>query len=195
MHLLENVYFWNLFRKSLDLTAGLYRKRLELMKNFGIDRSVSILDVGCGTGQYSQITAGDYLGIDMDPRYIAAAQQRYGSPQKRFQCVRLQEANLQSKQFDITLLMDATHHLSDADLEDLLLVLQSVTRRYLVITDPVRQNPLNWWGRFLTYCDRGNHIREKNEEIRLIGRHFSVIQRIESTFLGVKNIMLFAKPL
>ena len=44
MHILDNVQVWNSFRKSLDVCSGLYRKRLAVMREFGVDQARSVRD-------------------------------------------------------------------------------------------------------------------------------------------------------
>lgn len=193
MHVLDNVSTWNVFRSSLDAIFGLYRIRVAVMREFGVGRRMSVLDVGCGTGQYSQITDGQYYGIDMDCRYIEWAKKKYGSQIKKFECIRLQEVKFDHP-YDVSLLVDLTHHISNNDLSDLLRRLSKVTTQYVVIFDPVRQSKANWIGRFITSLDRGACIREKTLELSLIREYFDIVQVKGLKIIGIESVAILTKP-
>src|SRR3954468_9210968 len=85
---LDNPYFWQGTRFVLDRAFGLYRRRVRLMEAWGVLAGApSALDVGCGTGQYAAATAGPYLGIDHNERYIAFARRKRGGGNKEFRCL------------------------------------------------------------------------------------------------------------
>src|SRR5437016_3778398 len=66
---LNNPIVWQANRWLLNLTFGLYRRRFRLLRDWGVlEGRPSILDIGCGIGQYAEITRGPYLGIDLDER-------------------------------------------------------------------------------------------------------------------------------
>jgi 2-polyprenyl-3-methyl-5-hydroxy-6-metoxy-1,4-benzoquinol methylase len=181
-------------RKVLDVIFGLYSKRINIIREFGIDTSVSVLDIGCGTGQYSQITDFEYLGLDMDCHYIDSARKIYGDGKKKFKCSRLQEVDFEGRKYDVSLLIDLTHHISNEDARKLLALLSSVTKHYLIVCDPVKQNRRNYIGAFITYLDRGQHIRDKQDELDLIEKYFEIIKTYDLKMLGVENIVVIAKP-
>jgi SAM-dependent methyltransferase len=57
--LLESPSAWEASRLALDVVFGLYRTRISTLEQWGIlDAAPSVLDVGCGTGQYAEATAG-----------------------------------------------------------------------------------------------------------------------------------------
>ena len=194
MHLLDNVKIWNAFRRALDWQCGMYQKAETVIRRFGVDRTMSILDVGCGSGQYARLTDGEYLGIDSNPRYIAAAAQRYGNGRRKFLCARLQEVDLSQRRFDVALLKDLTHHIADDDLRTMLRGLANVTR-LLVVLDPVQQSRGNWLGRILTALDRGRFIRPKERELELLREDFEII-RVNDVqhFLTTEGIAVLARP-
>lgn len=84
MKILDNPKTWHFIRKMLDIAFGLYSKRMDVIRNFGVITSMSTLDVACGTGQYSILTKGNYLGIDLDKKYIEYANKIYGEENKIF---------------------------------------------------------------------------------------------------------------
>jgi 2-polyprenyl-3-methyl-5-hydroxy-6-metoxy-1,4-benzoquinol methylase len=193
MHVLDNVYVWNFFRKLLDLCFGSYRGVDAIVREFDIDRSVSMLDVGCGTGQHSALTDGEYLGIDMDCRYIEYASKHYGTEKKKFQCVKLQDADLQGRTFEIALLVDLLHHISDPDARDLLASLAKRTSGYLVAFDPIEQSPDNYIGRFLTSHDRGKFIRPLNKHLGLIREYFDILKVKQGKKFSTEAVAVLAR--
>ena len=68
---LDNPVVWEVSRIGLNLSFGLYRKRMQRMRDWGVlQANPSVLDIGCGIGQYANVTEGDYLGVDFNQRYI-----------------------------------------------------------------------------------------------------------------------------
>jgi len=78
-----------------------------------------VLDVGCGPGTNTRhFAAAEYLGVDLNPRYIAAARHRY---RRTFQVVDVCELDLpHSERFDFILVNSLLHHLATPDVERLL---------------------------------------------------------------------------
>lgn len=195
MHILDNVWVWNLFRAILDRFFGMYRKSIQRMREFGVEETMSVIDVGCGTGHYSQLTKGEYLGIDSDCRYIDAAKKRYGTEKKQFVCSRLQDMDFGGRSFDVVLLVDSTHHIPTEDLRSLLSSLSRITRKYLIVLDPVKQRQGNLVGRFFTSIDRGKYIRAKEDEVALIREYFDIVTIKESCdILHIDGIAVLARP-
>jgi len=79
--LLDHPHLWETNGTLLDAAFGLYRRRIELMRAWGVlQGSPSVLDVGCGTGRYAQISSGEDLGVDGNVQYIQYAMRRRGPP-------------------------------------------------------------------------------------------------------------------
>lgn len=117
----------------------------------------SVVDIGCGTGNWATLARGRYLGVDTSPDFIEACRRRYeGHPQKTFIQADAAELNL-TQPFDLALLISVLHHLADEDVRRLL---PWVARhaRYLFVLDlyPMPWHPV---ARLLYALDRGDHIR------------------------------------
>jgi SAM-dependent methyltransferase len=81
-----------------------------------------ILDVGCGTGHYCGRLAADgfeAVGIDLDPKMIAAARDRYPAPS--FLCLDMREVGTLSRTFDAAYCIgNVASHLTQAEVRGFL---------------------------------------------------------------------------
>jgi 2-polyprenyl-3-methyl-5-hydroxy-6-metoxy-1,4-benzoquinol methylase len=92
------------------------------------------LDLGCGCGGFSLAVPGEYVGIDLDPRYIAFARRRFGDARRRFACMNLAELD-RSETFDKAIMASVLHHLSDRDAHTVLGQLARMVRSRVVVMD------------------------------------------------------------
>ena len=97
-----------------------------------------VLDVGCGTGVYSRLVPGSYVGIDTVAARIRYARRVRGHPSQTFLAMRVQELGrvFPEKHFDKAMVISLLHHLDDDQCADLLRSLTSLVRTRIVITDP-----------------------------------------------------------
>ena len=191
MHPLSNVYVWHFFRWFLEGVFGLYTKRIALLKELGFQGTESVLDIGCGTGQHSEITSGRYLGVDLDARYIEFARRRH--PQKEFVCMDVSQLQLEGDLFDVALMVDVIHHLSDEQARRLLADLGRLTSKRVFFFEPVVQSPKNLVGRLLVAGDRGRFIRPRNELLKLIENNFIVEEIRDATQLHTEGVCVVGK--
>jgi SAM-dependent methyltransferase len=121
-----------------------------------------MLDIGCGPGDpLEHLPDVAYVGIDLSPRYIEAAQGRFGS-RGRFVCKPVEEMVLEEPaSFDIVMANGVVHHLDDSSA----LVLYAQARRALKPTGRFvsfdgafveGQSPL---ARLFLRNDRGKFVR------------------------------------
>jgi len=131
-----------------------------------------ILDLGCGTAEILGALPADitYVGYDMSPAYIAAAQRRFGN-RGTFHCRALEHteaANLQ--QFDLAMGIGVLHHLNDATARHFMRIARAALRPggRIYTLDPCfapGQNPI---ARFLISRDRGQHVRTPDGYLALL---------------------------
>lgn len=79
----------------------------------GIKSSVSVLDIGCGTGRVRQALADkiDYTGLDNSPELLAVARRRYVN--NKFIQADARALPLQDNSFAAVLLIATVHHFFD----------------------------------------------------------------------------------
>jgi SAM-dependent methyltransferase len=118
----------------------------------------SILDVCCGTGSFATVSEAPYLGIDLNPDYIARAKQKHGADPRR----RFVQADVLTYPFDdkahTTLYVNALHHFDDDSARTVLRHLRQITRHRLIVADPAPET-LMPWSRLLIALDQGKFVR------------------------------------
>ena len=139
-----------------------------------------ILDIGCGPADVlDYLPEGDYTGFDISPEYIASAQKRFEG-RGRFFCndVGLATVERERGTFSLVLATGVLHHLDDGTAGKLFdlarLALRSDGR--LVTYDgcyvPDQSKIARW---FLSH-DRGNHVRTREEYLRLATARFPAVE-------------------
>lgn len=126
----------------------------------------SVLDVGCGTGNWATTARGAYLGIDVSEAFIRAARARYdGESGKTFRVLDPTREDVPGA-YDLVQMVSVLHHLSDDDVTVLLRRVMPRSR-FLFVLDlyPIPWHPV---ARLLYAADRGDYVRAPAEQQRLI---------------------------
>jgi ubiquinone/menaquinone biosynthesis C-methylase UbiE len=133
------------------------------------------LDLGCGPGAFSDMfDHGDYVGVDMNRRYIDHARK---SRRGTFVVGDARALDLPDDRFDQTLIFGLLHHLPD---DDVRAVLREAKRtlapggRILAIEDIPAVSRLNLIGHLIHAAENGEHIRPVPEYRRLYGEGFRI---------------------
>jgi SAM-dependent methyltransferase len=156
---LDRPLVWEASRAGLDLAFGLYRRRRALLRSWGLlDGEPRVLDIGCGIGQYASVTAGEYLGIDLNCRYVEHARRRRGDELREFRCVDAAELIAEGERFELVLLVDFLHHLPDGTAASVLGTARALTSGRVVVLEPVTEQHTRV-GRWFIDNDRGEHMR------------------------------------
>ena len=126
----------------------------------------SVVDIGCGTGNWAVTARGPYLGVDVAPEFVQAAADRHsGDGAKEFRQLDPTQEDLPGE-YDLAQLVSVLHHLSD---DQTTAMLERIVPRvrYLFVLDlyPISWNPAS---RFLYAADRGDYIRTPEEQKRLL---------------------------
>jgi ubiquinone/menaquinone biosynthesis C-methylase UbiE len=128
-----------------------------------------VLDICCGIGEFAGEVSSDYLGIDLNPRFIEAASRRWtGAARKSFRVMDALRMDLPDRHFDRTMWINGLHHFSDEDAVRLLREIGRVTRTRALIIDP-DGTPRGLVRRALLAADRGDWMRTPEAQRQLIG--------------------------
>jgi SAM-dependent methyltransferase len=95
------------------------QKMAPVVSSDSFRRARSVLDVGCGPGTNTGSFKGvsEYLGVDLDERYVEYARQRHG---REFRVADVTSDIPSSSKFDLILMNSLMHHLDDAGVAHLL---------------------------------------------------------------------------
>jgi SAM-dependent methyltransferase len=184
-NVLDNALVWNALRLGLDASFGLYRRRVALLQSWGVTAgSPSVLDVGCGIGQYASLTDGEYLGVDLTPRYIQHANKANAAHSNReFRVADVETLSLEGLSFDLVLMVDFLHHIDDTTCLRLLGAANTLARRHVISLEPVHEQD-NAVGRWIIDHDRGDYMRSLADYHGLFERAGLRIERTQSLALG-----------
>ena len=121
-----------------------------------------VLDVGCGPGTNARHFANQqYLGIDLNERYVESAARRYG---RRFIAADAAEFVARANdRFDFILVNSFLHHLDDATTRRILSNLAGLLTEdgHIHILELVLPTSASL-ARFLARADRGKYPRKRN---------------------------------
>lgn len=162
-----------LLYELIQKLLGGHRARKRVVEQHVRPRAgMRVLDIGCGTGQVvaflPQVT---YTGFDLSPRYIAAAQRRFGH-KAAFFCADVtttKDIVNGKERFDRVLALGVIHHLDDDGVKELI----RLARRAMpeggrfISLDPLATEAQSWLGRLLIQGERGRYVRSLPELQRL----------------------------
>jgi ubiquinone/menaquinone biosynthesis C-methylase UbiE len=133
-----------------------------------------VLDVCCGIGEFALDVDAEYVGIDLNARFIAAAAARYaGSSRKSFRVMDALRMDFPDKSFDRCIFINGLHHFSDEDGRRLLHEIRRVTRGRAIIID-ADGTPRGLFRRTLLAADRGEWMRSPDGLRSLIGEALDI---------------------
>jgi SAM-dependent methyltransferase len=164
------LYEWGQRFVSLNYRAFLR----ELRREDFFQPALSYLDLGCGTGFLRDYLRGeDYLGVDLNARYIAAACRKRGN------CFRVGDAltvGQLPRQFDRVICIGLLHHLDDAQARTALAQCRSCLKSggEVFVLDALW--PRRKWslGAALRRSDNGAFVRTLPEWERLFASELAV---------------------
>ena len=184
--LLERGATYEFFQRLLGARDARRRFATEFLRP---PAKARVLDIGCGTGSLLENLPMDvdYVGYDLNSRYIALAEQRWGS-RGQFFCGRVGDEPLEATahRFDLVVAKGILHHLSDAEAG----ILVGSARRhlrpggFLVTWDCVLHPGQSWIARLLISCDRGRQVRTPAGYRSLVAKSFTDIEEYLLTDLA-----------
>jgi SAM-dependent methyltransferase len=181
---LDRPLVWEASRVALDLAFGLYRRRRALLARWGVlDGDPSVLDIGCGIGQYASLTRGRYVGVDLNRPYVEHARRRRGDERHAFRCVDAADLVAEGERFDLVLMVDFLHHLPDDAAVTVLETARELASGAVVSLEPVTEQA-NRVGRWFIDHDRGEHMRPHTALLRLFEAAGLRVEADEALRLG-----------
>jgi SAM-dependent methyltransferase len=181
---LDRPLVWEASRVALDLAFGLYRRRRALLARWGVlDGDPSVLDIGCGIGQYASLTNGRYVGVDLNRPYVEHARRRRGDERHAFRCVDAAELVAEGERFELVLMVDFLHHLPDDAAVTVLETARELASGAVVSLEPVTEQA-NRVGRWFIDHDRGAHMRPHAVLLRLFEAAGLRVEADEALRLG-----------
>ena len=158
--ILSHPMVYETFQNIMGAKHGRKRIVRESIRPFA---GMRILDLGCGTAEILSELPNDvtYVGYDMSPEYIAAAQKKFAG-RGTFHCRLLEQAEVATlEKFDLVMGIGVLHHLDDATAHQFMTIAKGALKEggRVFTLDPcyaAGQNPI---ARFLISKDRGQHVR------------------------------------
>ena len=151
--ILENPWVSLIQRNIVDAGRGMGLRRT--VAGLGVR---SVLDIGCGLGEHSRLCPDAfYLGLDNSaPRAAFAAQQHAPAAFLLADALKLP---VRPGSFDLAMLIDTSHHLTDDQFRAMLRQMAVASRRWVLVSDPVFYEGQNLLSRFFYSLDRGAMFR------------------------------------
>ncbi|MSR86235.1 class I SAM-dependent methyltransferase [Candidatus Woesearchaeota archaeon] len=163
----------------------------EITKSVALQEGETLLDVGSGPGELSQLFSNDYAGVDYSQNYVSYSQKKYLG--KKFFQGNVLDLSIPEKSYDVVLLASFIHHFSDDEVKKILANMQKVARKRIVLLEPCpwKGNPL---AALLLKLDRGAHIRSFEEQKKLVEEYFSIETSYTFTSGMYKLSLIVAQP-
>jgi ubiquinone/menaquinone biosynthesis C-methylase UbiE len=131
----------------------------------------SILDVGCGTGDFCSMFSGNYLGLDYSEKYVKYCSEKY--PGKKFMQGNALELNFFPKSYDKVLLASFIHHFSDEEVRKMFKDISKIAGRRVIILEPLPlKNPFSW---VLLKMDRGASVRNAERIKEFLSEDYNLV--------------------
>lgn len=159
--LLENPLISKIQRNILD--GGRNRGLRKVLDDYSFQ---SVIDIGCGLGETSEVFSCPYKGIDNSTSRIEYAAKRY--PSREFAVADARELSFTDNSFDTGIIIDTSHHLSDEIFAKTLNEMSRIVSRYIIVSDPVYFEKQNRLSRFFYSLDRGGCFRTKEQMLKIL---------------------------
>jgi SAM-dependent methyltransferase len=157
----ENAALYEWAQRLVSLNYRVFLRELRAERFF--EPGKSVLDVGCGTGFLrDRLPTADYLGVDLNPAYIAAARRRRG---EFFQVGNALELDRIPRRFDRVVCIGLLHHLDAEQVRGALVQCRArlLPGGEIFILDALWPPGRNSVGRALRASDNGAFVRTLQE--------------------------------
>jgi SAM-dependent methyltransferase len=160
--------------------GGFYAARLVAIERYLKPKAGErIIDIGCGPGYLTRdLPDGvEYLGFDLDKRYIAFASRQFAG-RGQFFCRHFDQAAAQTfGPADVVMMNGVLHHISDAEAAPTLSAIHRALRPggALFTLDGAYTQNQSWFARFMLDHDRGQYIRTPTQYVGLLASVFESV--------------------
>ena len=159
--MLSHPFIYQAFQEA----GGFFSARIKAISEFiDIQPGMRVIDIGCGPGYIvKHLPPGlDYLGFDIDPSYIAHANQKFGGRGGFHCCVFDAAAARDFAPADIVMMNGVLHHISDTELAETLQNVRAVMRPggLLLSLDGCFREGQGRFRKWLLDKDRGHFVRD-----------------------------------
>jgi ubiquinone/menaquinone biosynthesis C-methylase UbiE len=159
----------------IQRAAGIRRSRDVVARFLGSTDGLVVLDVGAGTGLYTDLAAdaASYTAVDVDPEKLGRLRDR--APHAQIVVGDATRLPFEDDSFDVSICIALAHHLPDDGLVLLVQELRRVTRARLLFVDPVWE-PGSIRGRGLWMLDRGAYPRTASSLLAALEPAFTLAE-------------------
>jgi SAM-dependent methyltransferase len=163
--------------QAFQEAGGFYGARLKAIRKYlPLRAGQRVIDIGCGPGFMARDIPPDidYIGFDIDQKYIDYANHRFAD-KGRFFCRFFDEAA--AAEFgpaDVVMMNGVIHHIDDAGAAATLKAISDALKPggRLFSLDGVYVQGQPWFSKFMLDHDRGEHIRHEDEYLALLRSAF-----------------------
>ena len=170
-YFVQHPVYFIILRKIIELN---FRKEKKLIRKVFFDQNKKkVLDIGCGTGEYSDcFNPQNYTGIDISSDYI-----KYARKTRKGKFLVMDATNLSfpNESFDIILIAAIIHHLDDKNAHAVLRQAKRVlgkNGRILIMEDAKIRSLDNPIVRFVQKYDLGAKIRTPDKYRDIFSKYF-----------------------
>ncbi len=166
----QNLKFYLFFQKTVNFVYGGLDNKIRNLLSENITPGSLALDIGCGTGEYSGISGGKCLSIDLNMKYLSYAISNSGKNHVKYLCMSSSRMGLQDGCIATVYAVRLFHHLSDDDIRGTLREVMRLLKPdgKIVFFDIVDPGPGKPFLRRLTLMDRGKYVRSFDENSKLL---------------------------
>ncbi len=166
---------------AFQLALGANKGRTEYLERYVRPMPGAwVLDIGCGPADIlDALPEVHYVGIDLSPEYIQAAQTRYGS-RGEFVCRSVTEFAVERPgTFDIVMANGVLHHLNDVEAAALFEAARRALKPSgrLVTIDGCFVPNQSRIARWMLRNDRGEFVRRPEEYVQLAAATFASVEQ------------------
>jgi cyclopropane fatty-acyl-phospholipid synthase-like methyltransferase len=188
LKILEFSFFYKLLQFLLG-DAKIYKKFLESIFKEAENRTISILDIGCGNGNIVRYLPKSikYLGYDFNSNYILNAKKLYSNEKIKFECIDINIGKLNfDSNFDFVIVIGVLHHLSDEACRQVFeTAINHLSKGGSLLTiDPTFVPKQNAIAKFIISKDRGKSIRTSSQMKNIQSEYFESIKHSIYNNLG-----------